>query len=217
VGVGDGISEQFAGLEELEPSVLGMTVAGGQARFLARDGLEVVVHFDPAGGEVEVGDEALLFGRVLRAIEAGDRFAVWVGRAGFAEGTLASIIQEAVADAAEAAQLDFAGGEFFEAVAFERVDGFEGVEVLVAGAFEVGGRFRVVVQGSVGHVDAEFKRVSRGGLFAGVGPRARGFLGIAAVGSDLLVGCHESGFLFEMEWARSDAAREIGRGISNPI
>jgi hypothetical protein len=73
---------------------------------------------------VQVGDHALLFGRALRAIEAGDGFAVLVGRTGFAEGTLASVIQEAVADAAEWAQVDFADSEFFQLIAFQRVDGF---------------------------------------------------------------------------------------------
>jgi hypothetical protein len=149
VGVGDGIGEQFAGLDELEPGALGVAVAGGQPRFLARDGFHVIVHFDPTGSEVEVGDQAMLFGRVLRAVEAGDGFAVLVGRASFAEGPLASVVQQTVADAAEAAQVDFAGGEFFETVTFERVDWLERVEVVVEGAFEVGGRFGVVEEGDV--------------------------------------------------------------------
>jgi hypothetical protein len=66
-------------------------------------------------------------------------------------------------------------------------------------------------------VDAELEGVSGRSLFAFFSAGPAGLLGIAAVGRDLLVGCHESGFLFEMEWARRGAAREIGRGISNPI
>jgi hypothetical protein len=189
-----------------------MAVAGGKARFLSRDGFQIVMHFDPAGGQVQVGHQALLFGRVLRAIEAGDRFAVLVGRAGFAKGTLASVVEEAVADPSEAAQVDFAGGEFFEAVAFEGVDGLERVEVVVEGAFEVGGRFGVVEEGDVGDVDAEFERVSGRGLFAGVGAGSAGLLSIPAVGLDLPFGSHEWVSFFAMEWARSGAARGLGRG-----
>jgi hypothetical protein len=68
----------------------------------------------------------------------------------------------------------------------------------VESAFKVGGRFRVVEKGDVRHVDAEFKGVSGRGLFAGVGARSAGLLSIPAVGFDLLFGCHEKEFLFEM-------------------
>jgi hypothetical protein len=164
---------------------------------------------------MEVGDQAVLFGRVLRAIEAGDGLAVLVGRASLSEGTLAGVVQEALADAAESAQLDFAGGEFFEAVAFERVDGLERVDVPVVSAFVVGGRFGVVEEGDIGHVDAEFEGVSGGGLFAGVSAGSTGLQGIAAIGFDLLFGCHEKGVPFEKGWAGMAPCREMGE-VSQP-
>jgi hypothetical protein len=92
-----------------------MAISVGQTGFLARDGLHIVVDFHPAGGQVQVGDHALLFGQVLRAIEAGDGFLpFWPG------------------------------------------------EQVSPKARSGGGRFGIVVQGSVGDVDAELEGVSGG-------------------------------------------------------
>jgi hypothetical protein len=181
---------QRAILEEDIEAGFGAAEARSEASFLARDGFHGSLDTHPGQGEVHVSDVTALFGIVQRKVEAADRVAVGAGVEVFEQDVLPGVVQEAGTEAQETTGVDAADGEFFEAVALQRFGGFVEIEVLGERALNVAIGIRVVVEGGIGDVDAEFEGISGSGAAACFCGGSCALLSIATVRFDLLAGGH---------------------------
>jgi hypothetical protein len=97
-------------LEEDVEASLSAAEARGDAGFLARDGFHGSLDSHPGEAKLHVGDIAVVFGRVEGEIEAADDAAVGMVVEVVEQDALARVIEDAGADAKEAAGEDAADG-----------------------------------------------------------------------------------------------------------
>jgi hypothetical protein len=116
-----------------------------------------------------------------------------------------TVLEQDGADAKEAAGVDTAEGEFFEAVPLQRLGRLVNVHVLGEGALDAVSGLGIVVEGDIRDMDAELKRVSRRGEFAVGGTRAARFLRIEVVTESA----------DRMPWMRSPCRKVDCQGESN--